>query len=216
MSRLRTAVVMAIVSALTLSAAAPPTGWTPYIWYRDLQAPVEQQTPGGATQKDRNLWVVNRTECVWDADDKISGALFGRRLPPGESASMSICIIGDWTGHLIGAKRSDPQIAVTLSLDGIISVPLLSDRACILGPDYDHDAGILGLLQPIAGSNGGIGAMHTATITVKNMRPKGNLQDGAVNFIVEWSGSDAAQYCPHGDPRTNWGGAYPLRWWWDR
>lgn len=191
----------------------------------ELQTPVEQQTPGGSTQPDKSLWVVNPTRtnlsnpCIWDADDHITLQIYGSRIAPGSSATASICIIGDWTAHVIGVSRNSPYLDVTLSLSDIMSLKMNSDTACIVGPDYDKDAVNFGYLSPIADSNGGVGKFHTATVTVTNTKSKGFLKNANVTFIVEWTVSTAQdKYCPHGYPvQTNGhsGGSYPLRWWWD-
>lgn len=142
-----------------------------------LNQPIEQQTPGGVTQPDQNLWVMNPTTCVWDADDEIHYRGAGELTA---TAEASACIVGDWKAHLttVDVVASSPDLGVRLSLTGdglsfeavAFPVPLPKNRwkyrACLYGPDYDQ-AHPLSLVE---GSNGGVGEMWTAAVQITTTR----------------------------------------------
>ena len=153
-----------------------------------LNQPVEQQTPGGATQPDQSLWVTNPTECVWDADDEVlyraSGELTG-------TVGASHCIVGDWKAHLVSvtmiATSPDLDVRVGLSGDGLsfeavavrTALPQKKWRyeACLYGPDYDQSHP----LPMVAGSNGGVGEMWTGSVSITATR---RVREVAASFRV--------------------------------
>ena len=128
-------VAVLLGSSGALAAAPQPMHWTAN--QRTLQQPVEQQTPGGATQPDRSLWVTNPTPCAWDPDDIITG-LFTGVIAKGQTVTHSECVILDTQNHLIG-------LSVGAGLSGWISVGTpagdttggsLGAGACLLTPEY--------------------------------------------------------------------------------
>jgi hypothetical protein len=188
---------MALVAALILllgvapvaRAKPPAASWV--VNQYTLQQPVEQQTPGGATQPDQSLWVVNPSACVWDSDDIVS-ALWAGRIGRGETQAFSVCVIGDWTDHLFRLSVSDGLIGSISASDGPTAT------SCLLGPDYDHSSPAL---APIPDSNGGVGRVHTITFSVHN---PGRPQQHAVAVIkVGLHTTQATDLC---GPLTRLGG----------
>jgi hypothetical protein len=160
MLRILALAVTVILAAAGPVAAAKPVPFTIGQIAFQHQQPVEQQTPGGATQPDQTLWVINRTDCIWDADDQWLAAGYGY-LEPGASRSISTCIIGDWAAHDAwgwAVVRRGPTPAISVRLSG---GPTAS---CVRGPDYDYGSA----LPPIPDSNGGVGVIHTVTFTIRN------------------------------------------------
>jgi len=128
-------VAVLLGSSGALAAPPAPMHWTAN--QRTLQQPVEQQTPGGATQPDRSLWVVNPTPCAWDPDDIITG-MFTGVIAKGQTVTHSECVILDTQNHLVG-------LSVGAGLSGWISVGTptgatiggsLEAGACLLTPEY--------------------------------------------------------------------------------
>ena len=144
-----------------------PLAFTWNLGQRSTQQPVEQQTPGGATQPDPSLWVVNPQPgvCAWDADDTLEARGFGD-LAPGETAERHECMYGDWQPHLFNAQVSakTPSLIVEIGWSNadalrsftVAGVPGAKNYttwlACFFGPDYDVRSP---LLPAVAGSNGG-------------------------------------------------------------
>jgi hypothetical protein len=187
--------------------AGKPTG--PYVqdgWLQ-RQQPVEQQTPGGATQPDRGLWVTNPTPCAWDADDSKGGAITGLFLP-GQSASWDACVMADWTAHLVVVRNRDPRLSVTLTVPGLLTVPVV-DTVCIVGPEYDASA----QLPPVEGSNGGIAQRYEYLVTATNTTER-RLREQSVTVQLS---VNASGYYPPACPLPVAGqrqGSYPGPWWW--
>jgi hypothetical protein len=132
------------------------------------QQPVEQQTPGGATQLDRSLWVVNSTPCLWDADDRVDG-IFSGILEAGGSVFHTECLILDKANHLVGLNVGQ---GLTSSIS--VSQPIgytfhgsTSDERCLLSPEYGSPEYLN--LPLIEGSNGGHGDRVVVTWTVTNI-----------------------------------------------
>src|SRR5512139_3021122 len=104
-----------------------PAGFTRTMW--GFQTPVEQQTPGGATQPDRNLWIVNPTigeqgeAAIWDADDAVRFAASGV-WEPGQSASISQRVYADWREHdtaiRLSANRGSPSLRASVEVVGLL------------------------------------------------------------------------------------------------
>jgi len=155
---------LALALGLLLLVASPvQAGQSTPQWFIsqfNQQQPVEQQTPGGAGQLDQSLWVVNPTSCLWDADDRVEAAWYGR-LNRGQSESLTICVVGDWAAHLFSIGASEGVTTQITASEG----PTAS--LCIVGPDYDHDFANPNL-SSIAGSNGGVGHVHWITFTIRN------------------------------------------------
>lgn len=170
---------------------------------RNLNFLVEQQTPGGMTQPDQSLWVGNRTGCVWDPDDLVVVSLDGR-LKPGESVSISHCLIGDWAQHLLGARVTRGDVTVSLTLSGLRTVS--GKVVCIIGPDYQRDSP---KLSPIPDSNGGVGLRHDVTWTLTNTshRPQWAAAVGEIRLDLN---NTRSLYCPGplqsdgSDPTIQW------------
>ena len=187
---MRSLIVMLVVFALGSSSAfaAKPTTQAS-VFTSNLNFLVEQQTPGGATQEDESLWVVNRTVCAWDPDDLITVSLDGH-LRRGESISISHCLIGDWAQHLLGARVTRGDVTVSMTLSGLRTVS--GPVACIIGPDYEHNSPKLSLIPD---SNGGVGLQHTVTWTLTNTshRPQWAASVGEIRLDLV---SGRNLYCP--------------------
>lgn len=186
------------------------------VWWTNYQNPVEQQTPGGATQPDHSLWVINPTigtsnVCVWDADDQIN-LNFGGVIESGQTITYTTCLFGDWADHVIGmsrgsnARNTGVKIEASLSVDGITTINV-QDKACIIGPDYDRD---YPSFETIAGSNGGRAVRHTVTWTVHNPTVKRLRNDWAAGAIRLWTDSSQSTWCP---PTLTRHGTYPGPTW---
>lgn len=164
-----------ILVALSVGFKNADGGWI----QRDpgvYQIPVEQQTPGGASQSDQSLWILNPTisdefPCIWDADDHFQMELTGT-VEAGQSYSITRCIFGDFKEHEIWIKSATNGVVVSLSVnsDGIggpyTQASSGANNACIIGPNYDK----LGtnMYIPVNGSNGGYAAYTTVTFTATN------------------------------------------------
>lgn len=178
---------------------------------RNYQSPVEQQTPGGATQPDRSLWVVNNTGCAWDSDDQQSRGGNGY-VESGQTVSFDLCVIGDAAGqaHLVVAQacalRKDEGFRVALSYDlswsqrGVVEiVPPAVDgcaKVCAVGPKLDSQSGYL---EPIANSNGGVGQRTTYTLSLTNTGPRKRAFQMSTYMTLAASQTESA--C---------GGVYPI------
>jgi hypothetical protein len=181
-----------VLLALLLLAASPqPFAFGPWGEPDVRQQPVEQQTEGGALQPDESLWVVNNTQCAWDADDAwFTGGLNGY-LAPGSTATVDRCVIADWIEHAValGVNAESPNLIVQVSFSpqGYVftASPRLEDGRyvywiCTNGPDYSHTSPDL---QPIPNSGtaphryqqyfpgvvGGVGVVTTVTARVTNV-----------------------------------------------
>ena len=142
------------------------------------QQPVEQQTPGGATQPDRSLWVTNPTGCAWDADDSRSTWFRDQTLAAGETATATKCVVVDAMDHSIWVEvlSGSPNLIVELRFGAPFNyvfrgnpIPVGRDYrnwVCALGPVYQSET--LPTLPEIAGSNGGRGVVSDVTISVTN------------------------------------------------
>jgi len=157
--------VFAIGTSGTLAARPQPMRWSAYYWPFPQQ-PVEQQTPVGATQPDRSLWIVNpyayplpQSEwCVWDSDDRIMGG-FGGIIGPGVTVSGSACVILDQVAHEAWITVSDPRLVGLVTVDGV-------SGQCVFTPEFDNDE--VSDLPEIEGSNGGHGLKTAITWSIHN------------------------------------------------
>lgn len=148
------------------------------VWAEGIQNPVEQQTPGGQTQPDQNLWVVNNTGCLWDGDDSWQAMARGGTVEPGGRLTFGRCLIADWSAHLwhirVGGPRNSqfraylevPELGFSVSADGRLEGKYKYAEIAVLGPDYDHDSPVLSL---IPNSNGGVGKLITLSFVVENL-----------------------------------------------
>lgn len=154
---------LAILLTPGLIAARPSTSeW--HVNQFTQQQPVEQQTPGGATQPDETLWVVNPTTCVWDSDDYLAARWTGR-VERGDAQSLTVCVVGDWSEHLFRISASEGLVTTISASDG----PDAS--SCLRGPNYDSDPDNPALVS-IPESNGGVGHIHQITFTARNLGKK--------------------------------------------
>lgn len=192
-------------------ARGPVHGWAEPVVSRFLQNPVEQQpfydSCGMIPDPSRTDCVTNPTACAWDPDDSITGFVAGKRIEAGETESWSVCIVGDWSEHLLYAESD--AVGLKLAIDGVIEIEASGGQGCIVGPDYDRDAITLGILQEIPGSNGGFGRIHTFTVTATADR---KLSAAGVSFGVSLAESRrVAEHCATPDPWPAWQrvGAYP-------
>lgn len=148
------------------------------VWAEGIQNPVEQQTPGGQTQPDRTLWVVNNTGCIWDADDSWRAIAGGGSLEPGSRMTFGRCLIADWSAHLwhirvSGPKNAHfraylevPELGFSVSADGRLEGRWRYAEIAVLGPRYDRGSPAL---SPIPDSNGGVGKQVTLLFVVENL-----------------------------------------------
>jgi hypothetical protein len=181
-----------------------------------LQNPVEQQTQGGATQPDTNLWVVNNTAYAWDYDDQVYGNNFGY-LDAGATASVTRYVIADWISHILGmsAYSNDNGAAFRLQItatDGVgTSVTVTSAPPVLTGSgrfasmwaqvalfSFFYPQNSL-KLSPIPNSGfGGIGRVLTVTYRITNTgskRIKVTVPNHGVHpyfYMNNW--------CPEGNP----------------
>ena len=147
-------------------------------WENEVtQQPVEQQTPGGDTQPDQSLWVVNNTGCAWDADDRRSTGFLDGVIAAGETATGTRCVIADGTGHgvwfNVQARSPDLIVETRFEPQGFVfrANPVATGSGyeywiCTVGPDYDQSA--VPTLPEIAGSNGGHGVRTDITVSITN------------------------------------------------
>lgn len=186
------------------------------------QQPVEQQTPGGATQPDHSLWVTNPTGCAWDADDNRSTGFTDSVVAAGETTTATKCVIVDGTGHavwfhvisrspnLVSEIRFEPQGFVFRP--NPTPVPGLNGYfeyfTCTLGPEYDESA-IPGLPE-IAGSNGGHGELTTITASITNPTTHAARKTGAVLRLAVTPAVSSGGRCQYEDlPLSTRLGTYP-------
>ena len=177
------ALVTAVVLLLSGQAAKPePFGIARYS--ASFQRLVEQQTPGGMTQPDPSLWVVNPfiPECAWDPDDSINLATIGRVLEAGASASVSECLVADHAGRLIWLSVSSPRPTLRVTLffpEHGREIELRPEqiaqneyrwKGCVRGPEFDSDA--LPYLPEIPDSNGGRGKVSHVVFRIENTGPR--------------------------------------------
>lgn len=180
---------LAILAALALGTSSTFAARQPappfHVYHFDQQQPVEQQTPMGATQPDQSLWVINPTDCLWDADDNISASAAGR-FDRGASVTFTVCIVGDWTPHLVWIAASE-GLATSISASNGPTAP-----RCLYGPDYNHE---YGGFAPIEGSHGGVGVVHVLTLTATNVT--GHPVKAAVRVGSTLATTQALDtYCP--------------------
>mgnify|MGYP001559318288 CR=1 FL=1 len=194
------ALALLVAPPVAVAEAAKPVAFAIGQTSFQHQQPVEQQTPGGATQPDQSLWVVNRTDCIWDADDQWLAVGYGY-LDPGASVSVSTCIIGDWAAHdawgwaLTSKSSVQPSLSVTVSGG--------PTAACVRGPDYDYGSA----LPIIPDSNGGVGVVHVATFTIANPSDR-RIRVERAEFTLRMRGvgpESCATYSLFGNPHWWWG-----------
>lgn len=134
------------------------------------QNPVEQQTPGGATQPDRSLWVINSSDMIWDADDIWKWYGSGR-IERGQTVSISKKVICDWKSHLCGitclGKRAEFEVSISIYGEHInhsIVAPSNGEARCLMmTPDYVKSTDKL-----ISISNGR-GQVYEVVFSIKNI-----------------------------------------------
>ena len=187
-------VAVLLGSSGALAAAPRPMDWSPL--QRSLQTPVEQQTPGGATQPDHSFWIVNPTPCAWDPDDRVDG-IFSGVIAKGQTVSHTECVILDNSDHLVGLSAGDGLAGwITIGAPAgptIGGTPVLAAAACLLTPQYGEPEYLA--LPEIEGSNGGHGDRVSVTWSVTNV--SGHRLGKAVAFTTIQLDTDQA--------RVHWG-----------
>lgn len=138
--------------------AAAALAVTLVISQRTLQQPVEQQTPGGATQPDRSLWVTNPTGCLWDTDDWLEARLSGK-WAKGETRTYTDCVVADNDRHVA-------RLELSAGLTGSITIDGVNVGLCGATPWYGDPEYLA--LPEVEGSNGGHGRIVQVTWTVTN------------------------------------------------
>lgn len=176
------------------SAAAPaPTAW--YEVGRDIQFPVEQQSPNYVDSNhcldqttvvcDPTLWVRNPTGCVWDIDDHISDTFSGA-LKAGQTLTDSLCTVNDfpypgWWGlpHTVELEVTAPRQTLTVTLTSdqgsaftLAPAPLRGGSAWLL---CFRDGHIFNPAPPVPDSNGGVGGVERWTATVTAAKATNNV-----------------------------------------
>jgi len=226
--------LVSFLAAFLVFSGKPVTGPGIGTAIYSIQQPVEQQTPGGATQPDRNLWIVNPfTACGWDADDRGTNGAGGGDLAPGATYSVSMCVVADWRSHLwsaIGTAERGAKFTVSLSVPelgfGAVSEPSADidqhnaqAKICASGPDYDRTSPDL---LSVADSNGGVGKVVTLTYSITNLGERRiRLPTLEAKFAAD-SNFFAVNFCPGGETvwplnlngAMKWG-SYPgpVIWW---
>lgn len=174
----------------------PLLAFTWNLGQRTQQQPVEQQTPGGATQPDRSLWVVNPGPCAWDTDDQLEVRGFGN-IAPGETVEWYECVLADGEPHLFDAQvaaKGRPGAALVVEVgwsnadaSRSFTVPgtpgaqnSTSFLGCFVGPEYDRSAP----LPPVDGSNGGVAQLTDVFVRVTNPGPRAT-RDAAIFTTIE-------------------------------
>jgi hypothetical protein len=180
---------------------------------------------------DHSLWIPNSTTCTWDIDDHWTEGDVAGTLDPGASVSLRSCEVAESasTQHCIygtcgwwsnPARWLGISVAAPAALD--VSVCYEPQGRCIPVPArwstanrrYEQTlcASVVyaendPALTEIAGSNGGVGAATTSTVTITN---KGRKQLRQVSAMVErlGFGSSPAPYCDTSQLQR----AYPLSW----
>ena len=215
------------IGAAPVMAARPATQVAvPVIVYQQIQTPVEQQTVGGATQPDCHLWVVNPTErpnwnstdCTftphppgwsasiypWDADDQVMYQVDNAVIAPGASIVIDQVTFADWRDHLWTISSSVTGLTLILSIPELGWMKSGSQQQiCAVGPDYDRDST---LLQPIAGSGGGMAVPLTLRLEAKNNTNKTIRKVGLLARVVPDVTTFEDVFCPAGAWINNPGG----------
>lgn len=132
-----------------------------------LQTPVEQQTPGGASQPDRSLWVVNPFRdigALWDADDHWTESGYDPRLVSGEQLTETGWVVGDsfphvWRVTFQGQQGRTYSWGISAGALTLSGVGADATTLCVWGPDYDAPVEDNPFLFPIPDSNGGVGVL---------------------------------------------------------
>lgn len=172
---------------------------------QQTQQPVEQQTEGGATQPDPDLWVVNNTGCVWDADDRYDFDGTGI-LVSGEVATQQACVVADWQQHLVGLgawAKGNSEFRLTVSVGEWSHTTLSQDapkraqmaQLCMLTPDYDVGSDKLQLI-PDSGV-GGVGLIYSVTFSIENIgrRQLRSVRISGGLMLPQWNGWNTEHYC---------------------
>jgi hypothetical protein len=201
--------LVALAVAVVLVAPTPQKTMSFTIHSRELQTPVEQQTPGGEWQPDRSLWVINPTDgttspALWDADDSVRG-MFSGALARGESFSWSQDVILDRTTHLVGLLVTDglagtitvsppvhPEWLVAVPGAGTFAATDATRRACLFTPEYGVPEHVG--LPEIPGSNGGHGDRVTVTWTLRNIAGRKLMKAGGSIIIRVRDAAAAASW----------------------
>jgi hypothetical protein len=149
--------VLVLLLAPSVFAARPGAAFG--ITQRDLQNPIEQQTPLGATQPDHSLWITNSVDCFWDADDWLEAAFSGT-WRAGETHTYTDCVVTDHVGHVV-------SLALPVGLTGSVTIDGVDVGTCGYSHDWGDRFDTLALPE-IAGSNGGHGVVVGVAWTVTN------------------------------------------------
>lgn len=205
---------VAIVGAVALAAALSypvaakanvkqtPVAWT--VTERHTDYIVEQQTPTGATQPDPALWVVNPDTAVWDPDDYVRAYFLGAVMDAGATATGSVTIRGDHSPHMVWLRVPAGTFTGRITFGEFVTIDIPAGGAgCVLGPQYAVDSP---LLEPVAGSNGGVAHEFTVTFSLTNIgtkRVRDVAAEAQVPPIYTWFSSP----CP--DPFNTMTRLYP-------
>jgi len=189
---------IAAISTFSVAFASKPEPLGLARYSASFQRLVEQQTPGGATQPDPSLWVVNPLipQCAWDSDDEIKiSSSVGRVLDPGAVALTTECLVADHAGHLIwfSVLSPRPTLRVTLSFpDYNRTIELQPEKlsqneyawkGCVIGPEFDYDAIRYEALPEIASSNGGRGKISRVIFSIENVGPRSVRDIGVLGAL---------------------------------
>jgi hypothetical protein len=192
---MRQLLVAATVAVAVVVAAGPASATEPFapqLSSRDIQSPVEQQTPLTCTPYPtcipHDQWVINPNGCIWDVDDQRDWLDTDGYLAARASSQTNDCLIADWAGPdwwprhglYVTLRTPSPDLVVRLSYTPCPSnqlgclpktvQPVPDGRGylyqgCIDAPTYySTDSALL----PINGSQHGVGVYTSASVTVTN------------------------------------------------
>ena len=220
------AVAIALLLAFCPTATAREFDWGT-LSNVQIDSPIEQQTPwiddgcsldgvcGTWWPNDTSLWVLNRTGCIWDADDRRRLFADGS-LRAGVPAVERFCVVAEpysvlttrWgLEGLYGMPRRLAAVSVTsrspdlmveacFAPGGCTSFPAVRDgrdyeyAGCVRVAYENHDPAVV----EIPGSNRGIGVLTQGSLTVT--APKRAAASGTA--LLAGGHGDLSAYCPDG------------------
>lgn len=162
--------------------------------------------------------------CLWDVDDHTEVNFLGDYLRPGQTVSLTKCIIGD-SGWVFGIKQGGHALHLTIAIelfDGPdFTLSTTGGGLCVGGPSVRSASP---LMQPIPNSDGGIGVPGQVTWSVTNTGER-TERFGRVAGVGAGSGNFGMdtyddRWCPSGFPLRNTGeggfDAQGVGYWWSK
>ena len=172
--------VLGLVVTGTASAAPRPTIPTWYVG-RQYDARIEQQSGGGQQVNGGGEASVNGQRCSWDPDEWMNAQASGK-MTAGTEVKFRWCFINDHDGQLVRATALTGNITVTLRLWDLNepsrswqwtgkNICAYTELQPFNGPGYAPYAEPYPYdWQLFAGTNGGIGRIWMAEITVNVLK----------------------------------------------